>query len=110
MSSYIQSWRGKNGSTKASGALPSEFAESYPTLSAVLCGETEGEGVGSRAPKATVNIFEEGGKLKFCICPKEGAEIAFGCFADPVKGFEDLELQLAAQRFEWKRGTKRTSS
>jgi hypothetical protein len=110
VSSYIQSWRGKNGSTKAGGTLPPEFADAYPTLFAVLCGEVEGEGVGSRAPKATINLFEEGGKLKFCVCPKEGVEVAFGCFADPVKGLDDLESQLAAQRFEWKRGSKRASS
>lgn len=110
MSTYIQSWRGKGTGRNGSDALSSEFREAYPTLAAVLCGEREGEGAGSEAPRATLNLFEEGGKLKFCILPKEGNQIAFGTIPDPVKGFDAIEVELAAGRFEWKKASRRVSS
>jgi hypothetical protein len=110
MSSYRESFNASINGNSIAGSLPEEFAQSYPTLATVLCGEPATEACPKGVPPGTVSIFSDGGKLKFCISPKIGANIAFGCFSDPVKGLDDLELQLSQGRFEWRRGSKRTSS
>lgn len=110
MGAYSESFNASINGRATAGNLPEEFAESYPTLATVLCGEPATEQCPKGVPPGTVSIFADGGKLKFCISPKIGANIAFGCFADPVKGLDDLEVQLSQGRFEWRRGTKRASS
>lgn len=110
MSSYEESWRESLNGHSTGGALPLEFSEAYPALSSILQGMPETTSGRVAVPPATVSIFADGGKLKFCISPKKGPSVAFGCLADPCKGLDDLELQLSQHRFEWRKGSRRMSS
>lgn len=110
MSSYEDSWRDSLNGHSTGGALPFEFRESFPTVSSVLEGKPETSHGQVAIPPATISIFADGGKVKFCISPKKGPSVAFGCLGDPSKGLDDLEIQLAQNRFEWRKGSRRTIS
>lgn len=87
--------------------MPEAFRAAFPNLALLLCGcPSPGGGVQS-VPRASLTLFEEGGKLKFVISPKIGSEVAFGTISEPEKGFEGLEWELAEGRYEWKKGSRR---
>jgi len=58
-------------------------------------------------PPATILLFPEGGKLKFCVKPKFGGLVAFGTVQDPSKGMAGLDEAIAAGHLEWKQSKKR---
>lgn len=87
--------------------VPEAFRVAYPNLAVVLCGVPAEVGGAPSVPRASITLFEEGGKVKFVISPKQGAEVAFGTISEPEKGFAGLEWELAEGRYEWKRGSRR---
>ena len=108
MPSYSESFKEASSRNGSSGVLPKEFRERYPTLAEVLEGGgpvPEGQ---VPVPPATVNLFVEGVQLKFCIMPRYGNRIAFGCVQEPLDGFLSIERALSAGAFEWKLSKRRT--
>ena len=87
--------------------MPEAFRAAYPNLVLVLCGLPSPGGGVPAIPRASITIFEEGGKVKFVVSPKVGSEVAFGCITEPEKGFQGLEWELAEGRYEWKKGSRR---
>ena len=87
--------------------LPEAFRTAFPNLALVLCGLPSAGGGVPSIPRASLTLFEEGGKVKFVISPKIGQEVAFGTLTEPETGFQGLEWELAEGRYEWKRGSRR---
>lgn len=78
-----------------------EFRQEFPDLWAALQGDP-GEDGKARMPPCTLMIFAEGGRLKFCLSPKQGNRVCFGVMSDPVKGLWSVQDALAEGKFEWK--------
>lgn len=108
MSIYQSSLKGATNASVARREVPEEFASEYPAVAEVLNGVFNKDNQAESVPPATIMLFAEEGRLKFCISPKTGPRIAFGCLRDPAKGLGSLEDEIALGRFEWKLG-RRTS-
>lgn len=102
MSSYRESFQAASTEREGLPNIPAAFRSRFPALSEVLGGIVE-EGTGKLSiPAATLNLFWEGGELKFCIIPRFGNRVAFGSVPEPHKGIESLEREIAAGRVGWK--------
>jgi len=53
-------------------------------------------------PPATILIFAEGGRLKFCIKPKWGGHVAFGTVQDASQGLLGVDTAIRDGHLEWK--------
>lgn len=102
MSHYQDSWNRADGDRGHNAGIPESFREEYPALSQVLGGVPVGKGETGGVPAATVNIWFEGGELRFCIMPRLGNRVAFGVAPSPEKGLAAIETEVAAGRFGWK--------
>lgn len=58
-------------------------------------------------PPATILLFAEGGKLKFCIKPKQGGLVAFGTVSDASRGLYGVDKAIADGDLEWKKSKVR---
>jgi hypothetical protein len=107
MATYQERFDAAAEDTYNRSSVEPTFREEYPTLADVFSGITSRDPNQKDIPCATINLFWEGGRLKFCIIPRGLPKIAFGCLAEPEKGFAALEWALANGAFEWKRKTAR---
>lgn len=110
MSSYQTSWNSSNGESHRKATIPPEFAEEYPCLAEVFGGIEVPAGQQGGVPPSTVNLWFEGGELRFCLMPRIGNRIAFGVVTDPVKGLASLEAEVKQGRFGWKAGKNRRTA
>lgn len=79
-----------------------EFAKRFPNLCELFQGSfSEEERVWKIYP-CTLTIFVEGGRLKFCVHPRHGTQVAFGSCQDGTGGFSEIEQSLDLGHFEWK--------
>jgi hypothetical protein len=109
MSSYGQKYSQALTSGVTREGVDPGFAEEFPHLAEIFRGVPKnGEGSFDVAP-ATLNLFWEGGVLKFCIIPRTGNRVAFGSCQCPEKGLQSVEEALAAEHFEWKISKRRSS-
>lgn len=106
--SWKESYRSATENLDSTLAVPEGFREEYPTLSEVLEGSRSESNGHAATPPATLNLFLEGRQLKFCIIPKVGNRVAFGCVAEAVKGLSAVESELRAGHYEWKLSKRRT--
>lgn len=102
MSFYVDSFGGGHGRNGGADNLPAEFVKAFPALTEVLVGRKEETTGNCLVPPATINLFVEGSQLKFCLIPKAGNRIAFGCVGKPVEGLVGLESAILGGKFEWK--------
>jgi|SRR5689334_15928805 len=107
MATYKERFDATAGETYNRSAVEPTFREEYPQLADVFSGVPATNGVDKDIPCATINLFWEGGRLKFCIIPRGSNKIAFGTISEPEKGFAGLEAALTNGTFEWKRRTTR---
>jgi hypothetical protein len=106
MSLYQASLMGATNASVRRREVPEEFAAEYPSIAEVLNGVFVPDNQAESVPPATIMLFAEEGRLKFCISPKTGPRIAFGCITDPAKGLGGLEDEIVLGRFEWKLGRR----
>jgi len=106
MSWKDQFWAGQ---AKASGkpSLPDDFRAKYPTLTEVLEGHETSDQAGTACPTASLVLFAESTQLKFCVTPRTGNRVAFGCLPRALDGLDGVEAELAAGKFEWKLSKRR---
>lgn len=104
MSKYVETLQSMKVKGDESFVGEEEFAAEFPCTLEVLRGHPKTDDLPGVCP-ATLMFFIEGGRLKFCISPREGSRVAFGVLDDPTKGLAALELALVKGAFEWK--TKR---
>lgn len=107
MSTYVERFNATTGDTYNRSTVDPEFRGEYPALADVFGGCDQDAAVGKTIPCATINLFWEGGRLKFCIIPKGYNQVAFGTVGDPSKGFAAIEAAIQAGHFEWKRKMSR---
>lgn len=103
MESDALSWKANVRGVEGAEFLPAEFVEAYPTISEALRGDSPQSRGDGGIPPCTINLFVEGGRVKFVLIPKDWPRVAFGCLGDPVKGFDALESELVRGRVEWKK-------
>jgi len=77
------------------------LAESYPAIAWVLAGRPKDHEAGMEYP-ATLMLFLDSGKLKYCISPKIGLGVAFGTVDDPTDPMASIERSIVAGAYEWK--------
>lgn len=106
MSTYGDSYRSGKPSSAGGPQVPSEFVSEYPSCAAVLAGIWSDDGKECQVPPASIIVFAEGGKLKFCISPKVGNMVAFGTCEDSSKGLGAIEAAIEGCHFEWKKARR----
>jgi len=106
MSSLHDSYRAAlNGSTGLTADLEA-FAAEFPHVWEIFRGiPPTGDDPGR--PPATILIFAEGGRLKFCIKPKFGGLVAFGTVADASQGLLGVDQAIKDGDIEWKKSKVR---
>lgn len=77
------------------------LAEDYPATAWALAGRPKDHEAGAESP-ATIMLFFDSGKLKFCISPKVGLGVAFGSIDDPTQPMASIERAIANGKYEWK--------
>jgi len=77
------------------------LAEEYPAIAWVLSGRPKDHPEGQEAP-ATIMVFFDSGKLKYCISPKIGLGVAFGTIDDPTQPMASIEASIREGKYEWK--------
>jgi len=82
------------------------FRDEFPNIFALFVGRPYTAEDPGRPP-ASILLFPEGGKLKFCVKPKFGGIVAFGTISDPSKGLIALDTAIANGHMEWKQSKKR---
>lgn len=110
MASYKETWNAADGDNRNRATIPPSFREEYPCLSEVLGGVPADADQRGGVPPATINVWFEGGELRFCIMPRLGSRVAFGVVTSPEKGFAGLEAEVASGRFGWKQGKNRRTA
>jgi metal-dependent amidase/aminoacylase/carboxypeptidase family protein len=78
------------------------LAESYPAIAWFLAGRPKDHPEGAECPGSLI-IFLDSGKLKFCLSPKIGRDVAFGSVTDPTKPMDSIEASLVNGSIEWKK-------
>ncbi len=81
------------------------LAEDHPAIAWALAGRDKSHAEGFAYP-ATLMLFFDSGKLKFCVSPKFGTDVLFGTVEDPTQPMASIESSLQNGKFEWK--TKRS--
>jgi hypothetical protein len=102
MSTYGESYSKVNVDGKQMRYVCDQFAERFPMISQVFAGIYSDDGKVCQVPPASIVIFAEAGKLKFCLTPKHGNRVAFGTVEDPLAGLSGVEAALAGGSYEWK--------
>jgi hypothetical protein len=102
MSTYRESYAKGASQAGFSRFVSEEFEQEFPMVSNVFAGEYDADGKTCIVPSASIVLFAEAGKLKFCITPRVGNRVAFGTCDDPVKGLASVEQALARGNYEWK--------
>jgi len=81
--------------------------EEVPLLAKCFVGVT-GEDGKTQLPPCSLILFLDGDLLKFCLSPKIGTDVAFGCVQEPFYSLEGVERALEQDKFEWKKGNRRS--
>jgi len=90
--------------------VSTEFADRFPNLAELFCGLFRESDSKWEVYPCTLTIFVENRRLKFCVHPRVGPQVAFGSCQDGVGGFSEIEQALELGHFEWKRrGVQRRS-
>jgi len=106
MSNLDQAYReALDGSTGMSADLEA-FASEFPNVWSVFRGRPFTQEDPGRPP-ASILIFAEGGRLKFCVKPKHGGLVAFGTVQDPSQGLLGVDKAIADGHLEWKKSKVR---
>lgn len=107
MSKFRESYASAKSVGRAEGEAFDALAAECPDLALVMAGEYD-EGGNCLVPSCTLMLFLEAGRVKFCLSPKFGPQVAFGTLPDPSKGLQGVDEEIREGRFEWKsRGNKR---
>jgi hypothetical protein len=107
MSTYGKSYtNGSAGGIGDQAQVPQTVVDEFPALASVLGGVYSIDGLVCEVPPASVILFAELGKVKFCIHPRRGDKVAFGTLSRPEAGFSALNDEIEAGNFEWKRGKR----
>lgn len=101
MSKYLDAVTARDGNGSLEHTDLAEFGESWPELTQAMVGVKGPDGKWLVGP-ATVMLFLEGGKMKFCLSPKYSSRICFGCVVDPSRALDSIEVALATEKCEWK--------
>jgi len=110
MSSYQESYSVSGNERVDAPSIPAAFMDRYPELGSLFAGRLNPENGRIEIPAATLTLFFEGSRLKFCVHPRTGNKIAFGTVGDAVDGLVGIEAALKQGHFEWKaRGVQRRS-
>lgn len=110
MSTYEQSYSGGVSESRAQRVVPEEFKMEYPAIGKAMAGVFSPDGKTCLVPAATINLFFEGGELRFCLSPAFGDTVGFGVVADPSKGLAGVEAEIAGGRIGWKKAKSRKSA
>lgn len=102
MSGFNARWQQAQQGQVGGGEEWDAFRQCWPTLADVFFGVPSTKDDQGRPP-CKIMIFPEADKLKFMLSPNWGNLVAFGTFPDVTGGFDALEQELAAGRFEWKK-------
>ena len=77
------------------------LAGEYPAIAWALAGRPKDHEAGQESP-ATLMIFFDSGKLKYCLSPKIGLGVAFGTIDDSSKVMASIERSITEGKYEWK--------
>jgi hypothetical protein len=77
------------------------LAGEFPAIAWALAGRPKDHPEGQEYP-ATLMIFFDSGRLKYCLAPKIGLGVAFGTIKDPSKLLDSIEASLRQGDYEWK--------
>lgn len=101
----MSSWKDQYLSAGSRGVVDEnlwgEIILEIPTLVEAMTGSVDDKGSWVMGP-ATLMMFVEGGKLKFCLSPKYTAKVCFGPVDDVERPFLAIEKALQDGRCEWK--------
>jgi len=100
--SFQARWTEAQAGKRGEGEEWAAVRATWPNLADVLFGVPSTKDDPGRPP-CKILLFPEADKLKFMLSPSWGDLVAFGTFPDPTGGFDALEAELAAGRFEWKK-------
>lgn len=78
-----------------------DLAEEFPAIAWALAGRPKDHEAGEACP-ATIMLFFDGGKLKYCLSPKIGMGVAFGTVDDPSSPMASIEASIREGKYEWK--------
>lgn len=84
------------------------LSEEWPAIAWMLSGRPKDHPEGQESP-ATLMVFFDSGRLKFCIAPKVGLGVAFGTIKDPSNPLGSIEAALRAGDYEWKNTNRNRS-
>lgn len=102
MSTYEQSFSQAAGERVDAPTVDPSFSGAFPELARLFSGRLNSENGRCEIPPATITLFFEGGRFKFCVHPRTGGKVAFGTVSEPLEGLVGIEKALAAGHFEWK--------
>lgn len=107
MSSYELSFTKSIGGKSGKNECPPEISSKFPQISQALEGVYDDAGK-CIISKATLMVFLDSGRVKFCISPQSIPRCLFGCVPEGSEIISGIESELAAGHFEWKskRGAK----
>lgn len=90
-----------DGEKKGTRIVPVEFAQAFPVLGQLFGGFTDPD-TNQKMPSCSLSIFCEGGRLKWCLIPKDGPKVCFGTLHDWDNPWESLQAALSKGECEWK--------
>lgn len=102
MSTYESSFATVSHDRVDAPTIPAGFIERYPELALLFGGRINAENGRIEIPAATLVLFFEGGRLKFCVKPRSGGRVAFGTVTDASEGLVGVEEAIRVGHFEWK--------
>ncbi len=82
-----------------------DLASAFPMVASCL-GGISGPTPEESLPSSTIMVFVDGGRVKFCLSPSEGPDVAFGVVHDPVLIWESISAELIEGNVEWKRRSR----
>jgi hypothetical protein len=85
--------------------IPVEFSERFPELGSLFGGRLNPDNGRVEVPPATITLFFEVSRLKFCVHPRTGHRIAFGSVREALDGLVGVEEALKLGHYEWKART-----
>lgn len=83
------------------GKAYSKMYDAWPAIATFLAGRDASEDGGAECPGSLI-LFLEGDKLKCCLSPKVGRQVAFTVLDEPLDPFTSLEMQILAGNLDWK--------
>lgn len=110
MSTYLAGANHVRDHKRGEPAINAGFPEAFPEISAIFSGDFNSETGFWRIPPASITLFAEGGRLKFCINPQGFGQVCFGTVQDANEGLEGVQRAIRDGHCEWKpRGGQKRS-